>query len=72
MLAVATGGGVRVGIEDGIYLDHTRSTLATNAALVERAHEAMALVSRRVMTPVEYRETVLGQDNSAASTKGAR
>jgi uncharacterized protein (DUF849 family) len=72
MLAIATGGGVRVGIEDGIYLDHTRSTLATNAALVERAHEAMALVSRRVMTPAEYRKTVLGQDNSAASTEGAR
>lgn len=41
-------------------------------ARIERAHEAMALVSRRVMTPAEYRETVLGQDNLAASTEGAR
>jgi uncharacterized protein (DUF849 family) len=36
MLAVLEGGGVRVGLEDTIYLDGGRTELATNAALVER------------------------------------
>lgn len=61
MLAIATGGGVRVGLEDGIYLDHTRSELATNAALVERVHRLMDVAGRRVMTPAEYRTSVLGR-----------
>ena len=61
MLAISTGGGVRVGLEDGIYLDHTRAELATNAALVERVHRLMDVAGRRVMTPAEYRVSVLGR-----------
>lgn len=61
MMALAAGGGVRVGLEDGIFLDHRRETLATNAALVERVHRAAQLLGRRVMTPAEYRSTVLGR-----------
>lgn len=60
MMALAAGGGVRVGLEDGIYLDHRRDQLASNAALVERVHQSMQLLGRRVMTPAEYRTTVLG------------
>jgi uncharacterized protein (DUF849 family) len=55
------GGGVRVGLEDGIYLDHRREQLATNADLVERVHQSMQLLGRRVMTSAEYRVTVLGR-----------
>jgi uncharacterized protein (DUF849 family) len=61
MMALAAGGGVRVGLEDGIYLDHTRAELATNAALVERVHRLMDVAGRRVMTPAEYRVSVLGR-----------
>jgi uncharacterized protein (DUF849 family) len=61
MMALAAGGGVRVGLEDGIYLDHRREELATNAALVERVHQSIQLLGRRVMTPAEYRVTVLGR-----------
>lgn len=61
MMALAAGGGVRVGLEDGIYLDHRRDQLASNAALVERVHQSMQLLGRRVMTPAEYRTTVLGR-----------
>lgn len=61
MMAIAAGGGVRVGLEDGIYLDHRREQLATNPALVERVHRTVDLVGRRVMTPAEYRTLVLGR-----------
>lgn len=54
-MSLAAGGGVRVGLEDGLYLDARRETLATNPALVERAHALGALLGRRVMTPKELR-----------------
>jgi uncharacterized protein (DUF849 family) len=54
-LALAAGGGVRVGLEDGIYLDRGREKLATNAELVERVHAALDLLGRRAMTPAEFR-----------------
>jgi uncharacterized protein (DUF849 family) len=54
-LAVAAGGGVRVGLEDGIYLDRARTTLATNPGLVERVHRLLEIHERRAMTPDELR-----------------
>ena len=42
-LSVAAGGGVRVGLEDGIYLDRARTQLATNPGLVERVHALLDL-----------------------------
>ena len=60
-LAIAAGGGVRVGLEDGLYLDRARTTLATNAALLERVHAMLDLGERRAMTPAEYRRDVLGR-----------
>jgi uncharacterized protein (DUF849 family) len=59
-MALAAGGGVRVGLEDGIFLDHRREELATNVSLVERVHQTVQLLGRRVMTPAEYRVMVLG------------
>ena len=54
-LAVASGGGVRVGLEDGIWFDRARTTLATNESLVERVHRLLELHGRRLMTPAELR-----------------
>jgi uncharacterized protein (DUF849 family) len=54
-LAVAVGGGVRVGLEDGIWFDRGRTTLATNESLVERVHRLLELHGRRMMTPAELR-----------------
>lgn len=54
-LAVASGGGVRVGLEDGIYFDRGRTTLATNPMLVERVHELLALHGREAMSPAALR-----------------
>lgn len=60
-LSIAAGGGVRVGLEDGIHLDRARTQLATNVSLVERTHRMLELVGRRMMTPSEYRRKVLAQ-----------
>jgi uncharacterized protein (DUF849 family) len=61
LLSVAAAGGVRVGLEDGIHLDRTRTQLATNVSLVERTHRMLELAGRRMMTPNEYRQKVLAQ-----------
>jgi uncharacterized protein (DUF849 family) len=55
-MSLASGGGVRVGLEDGLHLDPTREVLATNPALVERAHEFGRLLGRTPMTAKELRE----------------
>jgi 3-keto-5-aminohexanoate cleavage enzyme len=59
-LAVAAGGGVRVGLEDGIFFDRRRTTLATNAMLVERVHALMAVHDRVPMRPDELRTRLAG------------
>lgn len=60
-LAISAGGGVRVGLEDGIHLDRGRTRLATNVELVARVHELLEITGRRAMTPDEYRGSVLGR-----------
>ena len=53
-LAPITGGNVRVGLEDNIYL--SRGQLATNAQLVERAVTINEAMNVKIMTPAEVRE----------------
>jgi 3-keto-5-aminohexanoate cleavage enzyme len=53
--SLASGGGVRVGLEDGIFFDRQRTTLATNLQLVERVHRQLDLLGRAAMTPTEFR-----------------
>jgi len=60
-MALAAGGGVRVGLEDNIYWDQRRTRLATNRELIERVIAQAALLGRRVMTPAEFRSTVLAR-----------
>jgi len=55
-LAVAVGGGVRVGIEDAIHFGPERDRLATNEELVERIHDLAALNRRAVMEPSQLRD----------------
>ena len=54
-LAVAAGGGVRVGLEDGIWFDRARTRLATNPMLVERVHDLLAVHDRSPMKPADLR-----------------
>lgn len=53
MMAIAMGGGVRVGLEDNIYWDNNRTELATNIGLVKRIHDLADLAQRRIMKPEE-------------------
>lgn len=56
LLAIATGGHVRVGLEDNLWLDRARTRPATNAALVERIVSAAELAERPIATPAQTRE----------------
>lgn len=56
LLAVATGGGVRTGLEDAIHPHGTRDRLATNPGLVEQVHRMLEAAGRSVMTSAQLRE----------------
>ena len=54
-VAIAAGGGVRVGLEDNIWYDSARSRLATNKDLIRRIHRIAETNERTVMKPVDLR-----------------
>jgi 3-keto-5-aminohexanoate cleavage enzyme len=53
-VAVALGLGVRVGLEDNLWLDARRSRLATNLGLLERVHQLRELHERPLLTAREF------------------
>ena len=54
-IAIASGGGVRVGLEDNIWFDTQRTKLATNHSLLERIHGLAIANERKLMTPAKLR-----------------
>ena len=54
-VAIAMGGGVRVGLEDNIYYDQRRMKLATNADLLRRIHTIAEANERPLMTSAKLR-----------------
>ena len=54
-LAIASGGGVRVGLEDNIWFDSKRTRLATNADLLRRIHRLAEANEQAVLPPGELR-----------------
>jgi len=52
------GGGVRVGLEDNIYFDESRTTLATNSKLVGRIWEIAGHIGIEIASPSEVRESL--------------
>jgi uncharacterized protein (DUF849 family) len=57
-LGLASGGGVRIGLEDNIWLDRKRTTLATNPALVQRCMNVAAVLERRPMSLGQLRNAL--------------
>lgn len=55
-VAIATGGGVRVGLEDNIWYDPGRTKLARNADLIHRIHRLAEANERKVMGSAELRK----------------
>jgi uncharacterized protein (DUF849 family) len=54
-LAVASGGSVRVGLEDNIYMDAERSRLASNIELLQRIHDLARIHERPIMDGAELK-----------------
>jgi uncharacterized protein (DUF849 family) len=55
-VAIACGGGVRVGLEDNVWYDNGRARLASNADLLRRIHILADANERDVMTPKTLRQ----------------
>ncbi|ALM06800.1 hypothetical protein SB49_02520 [Sediminicola sp. YIK13] len=55
-LAIAIGGGVRVGLEDNIWFDTKKIQLASNIGLLKRIHTLAKANGREIMTPEEFRK----------------
>ncbi|MBN2181309.1 MAG: 3-keto-5-aminohexanoate cleavage protein [Sedimentisphaerales bacterium] len=55
-IAVVSGGGVRVGLEDNIFFDKARKKLATNADLLRRIHRLAEASERKIMPPATLRK----------------
>ena len=55
-IAIALGGGVRIGLEDNIWFDSGRSRLAANADLLRRVHSLAQIHERSIMKPTKLRE----------------
>lgn len=55
-IAIASGYGVRVGLEDNIWYDDERTVLATNTMLLRRVKDLAQAHGREIMRPSEFRE----------------
>lgn len=69
VMAIAAGGGVRIGLEDNIWYDEERTRLATNRELIERVLSIGRAMGRGPYSPREARR-LLGSER-AMSTKRA-
>lgn len=63
-IAIASGGGVRVGLEDNIWYDRSRTRLANNTDLIRRIHTLAEANERQIMAPGELRELLSLQRGS--------
>jgi len=57
-LAIVTGGHVRTGLEDNLFMDAGKTRPATNPLLVERIVRLAAAAERECATPAEAREMI--------------
>ena len=55
VMGLLSGGGVRIGLEDNIWYDEARTTLATNRALIERILLIAESLGHRPYSPLETR-----------------
>jgi uncharacterized protein (DUF849 family) len=62
-LAIAFGGGVRVGLEDNIWYDSGRTRLARNADLLHRIHNLAEANERKLMKSPKLRQLLKLSEN---------
>lgn len=58
LMALASNSGIRVGIEDNIWLDNERKKLATNSALLKRVHQLLKISESQMITSNELRDCI--------------
>lgn len=63
-IAIASGCGVRVGLEDNIWYDTSRRKLATNVDLIKRIHVMAEANERQIMKPADLRKLLLLQQGN--------
>lgn len=56
MIGMTIGAGVRVGLEDNIYLDSGRECKATNTSLLRRVHDLARISGKSMMSSAVFRE----------------
>ena len=56
--AMVLGGGIRIGLEDNIYLTSRRDRLATNMDLLKRIHDIARTLDIEIATPQEVRKAL--------------
>lgn len=54
-MAIAQGGGVRIGLEDNIWFDNQRTQLATNKSLLKRVASIINLLGKEIMPACKLR-----------------
>jgi len=57
-VALATGGGVRVGLEDNIWFDRHHRLAACNLDLIRRVHQMAEMLERPIMPSSEFRRSM--------------
>jgi 3-keto-5-aminohexanoate cleavage enzyme len=73
LMAIASAGHVRVGLEDNIWWDRERTRLATNAILVDRIRDLAELAERPIASPAMVREKLgLSRTASVRSSNAPR
>jgi uncharacterized protein (DUF849 family) len=63
-VAIASGNGVRVGLEDNIWYDTLRSKLASNLDLIKRVIVMADANERQIMKPAELRKLLNLQEGN--------
>jgi 3-keto-5-aminohexanoate cleavage enzyme len=57
-MAITMGGHVRVGLEDNLYYDNDKKTLATNPGLIERIVKVARAIGRDIASPEKTRQLI--------------
>jgi len=69
-IGIVEGDGVRTGIEDNIWYDENRTTLATNYTLVERVTAFTTALGRQIATPSDVRMMLGLKAEQLSANKG--
>lgn len=68
-MALVAGGGIRIGLEDNIFYDHDRTTLARNKDLVRRALVVAEALGRKPYSHWEARALLCGSSRAKVANE---